>query len=144
MIMASSIPKGYRLHVFLDYLPNEFMSDHKIFEGLTREDAAFRVDLANVLIRGVGLENVFEPSEVKLKRAFDKLLPVFEKHAHCFSEKSMLEFRSDVGYMCDVVAQKLTGISPEEGVFLLCIDSILLQEVPETIVFNHVNVNQPF
>jgi hypothetical protein len=87
MIDATIIPRGYRLTI--DSWEND--ADNrvkKVLEGLTREDAAFYVDICRLLSytnpknnnRDTRVNNLYEPADEEIARATKVLAKIDKKH----------------------------------------------------------------
>lgn len=133
-----TIQSGYMVTIEIEPLTSESNYRTNVFDGLSKEDAAFRLEMGTLMRKnGIGLENVFEPSDQELERAHKKLLDVFAKYPTVFSKENMDYYASDVGAMADTIADMLTGAAPL-GFWMRGVSSVKVHRVPEPVIIQDV------
>jgi hypothetical protein len=89
------IPAGYRI-TFVSWENDVDNYKTIIKEGLDLQTTSFLVELAEILkARKTGLENKYEPSEVRYEQAYEVLLPIFLKHSDFFSKEWVEKITDD-------------------------------------------------
>lgn len=92
---TTKIPAGYRI-TCVSYEGD--CSNYKtiINEGLSKEETDFIALLGRILkMNGTGLENIYDPSDRDLEKAFNVLLPIFEMNSNLFNKQFINNIRAD-------------------------------------------------